>query len=101
MLAKPMTRMKHIRVNVLGIRQGEMAMIARVSQGTVCKWEKNELEPGLTELALIRDAARSRGVDWDDRWFFEPPLSPERAEQVRAPESGALWDLLAKQARVG
>jgi transcriptional regulator with XRE-family HTH domain len=68
-----MTPMQRVRKSVLGLSQSELARIAQVSQGTVSKWETGELEPGRDELGRIRDAARARGIAWDDRWFFEPP----------------------------
>lgn len=73
-----MTPMLHVRKTVLGLSQAEIAAIARVSQGTVSKWEAGQLEPSREELDRIRTSALERGVEWDDRLFFEVPP----AEQV-------------------
>lgn len=62
-----------IRRKVLEVTQGDLAEIAGVSQGTVSKWEKGELEPSREELGRIRDEAQARGLDWSDSWFFEVP----------------------------
>lgn len=48
-----------------------MAEIAKVSQGTVSKWETDQLQPDRREMDRIRREAHKRGLDWDDRWFFE------------------------------
>jgi transcriptional regulator with XRE-family HTH domain len=69
-----MSSLRHIRKNVLGLSQAEFAAIADVSQGTVSKWENDELNPNRDEMARIRDEARRRGLDWNDSWFFECPI---------------------------
>jgi transcriptional regulator with XRE-family HTH domain len=68
-----MTPMLHVRKSVLKLSQAELAKIARVSQGTVSKWEAGQLEPSRDELDRIRLEAVERGLDWEDRWFFETP----------------------------
>lgn len=69
-----------LRKRVFGISQAELAAIAGTSQGTVSKWEAGELEPDRRQLALLRDAARERGLEWSDAWFFEPaPAEPAEA----------------------
>lgn len=68
-----MTPMLHVRKTVLDLNQAELAKIAGTSQGTVSKWETGELEPDRDQLALIRAEIHRRGIDWDDRWFFEAP----------------------------
>lgn len=73
-----MNIMKRIRTEILAVKQREMAVIAKVSQATVCKWENGELEPGLTEMSLIRAEAERRQIPWNDAWFFKLP------EQQRA-----------------
>ena len=70
---------EHIRKNVFGLTQGELATVAGVSQPTVCRWEAGSLEPNRTEMQRIRDEARSRGLPWDDSLFFETPVA-EAAE---------------------
>jgi predicted transcriptional regulator len=72
-----MSALRHIRKDVLALSQSEMAVIAGVSQGTVSKWENGELDPSLDEMSRIRDEAMSRGVTWDDRWFFAAPEATE------------------------
>lgn len=68
-----MNQILHIRTQVLRLTQAELAKIANVSQGTVSKWENGELEPDRDELGRIREEARRRGVEWDDKLFFEAP----------------------------
>lgn len=68
-----MNPLLHIRKNVFGLTQAEMAVIAVVSQGTVSKWEAGALAPDADELKRIRAEATKRGLPWDDRWFFETP----------------------------
>lgn len=68
-----MNPMLHIRKNVFGVPQTEMAEIAAVSQGTVSKWENGSLAPDRNELERIRAEAAARGLTWDDSWFFEAP----------------------------
>ncbi len=70
---------EHIRKRVFGASQSELAAIAGVTQATVSRWENDHFEPSREELGRIRDAARDRGLKWDDRWFFETPREPERA----------------------
>lgn len=70
-----MTPMKLIRKTLLQVSQVEMAAIASTTQATVSRWECGELYPDLAQMARIRDAARCRGLKWDDRMFFEPPTT--------------------------
>jgi len=65
-----MNALRFIRKDVLSLSQAEMAAIAGVSQGTVSKWEAGDLDPSLDEMSRIRDSAISRGLTWDDGWFF-------------------------------
>lgn len=67
----------HIRKVTLGLSQADFAAIAGVSQGTVSKWETDELVPDRNELARMRAAVKDRGLAWDDSWFFEVPASSE------------------------
>jgi transcriptional regulator with XRE-family HTH domain len=71
-----MNPIQHIRKNVLGVSQADLAKVAGVSQGTVSKWENGELKPDLDELGRIRDEAHRRGLEWNDGWFFEGPKPP-------------------------
>lgn len=56
-----------------GVNQTEFASVAKVSQGTVSRWEKGQWEPNRDELARIREEAISRGIDWNDALFFSSP----------------------------
>jgi transcriptional regulator with XRE-family HTH domain len=67
-----MNAMRHIRVSVFGLTQAEFAKLADVGQATVSRWE-NGVSPSLEEMQAIRSAAFARGINWDDRLFFEPP----------------------------
>lgn len=69
----------HVRKVKLAMSQAELAAVAGVSQGTVSKWESGSGSPSRDELARIREEAISKGIDWDDRWFFEAPA------EARAP----------------
>lgn len=84
-----MTPMLHVRKTVLGLTQGEMAAVAGTSQGTVSKWEAGELEPNREQLALIRAEIHHRGIEWDDRLFFDAPAAPdsEPSSPPTAPDS--------------
>ncbi len=69
-MASPML---HIRKNVLGMTQVQLAALTGAQQGTVSRWERGQLEPSRDQLERIREEARNRGVEWDDSWFFERP----------------------------
>lgn len=69
-----MNVIRRIRKEVFGLSQATFAAIVGVSQGTVSKWENGELAPNRDELTRIRNEARRRDIEWDDRWFFEPPV---------------------------
>jgi transcriptional regulator with XRE-family HTH domain len=71
-----MSTLKHIRANIFGVTQREFAMSVGVAQASVSRWE-NGAAPSLTELTAIRDAALRRGIQWDDRYFFEIPEAAE------------------------
>lgn len=71
-----MRPIEHIRRNVFGLKQGPFAEIAGTTQPSVSRWERGELAPDQQEMARIRDAARLRGIAWDDRLFFEVPDQP-------------------------
>lgn len=72
-----MLSIEHIRCNVFHMTQAAFAEVAGVSQATVSRWEAGEWEPNRDDLARIRDAALTKGMDWSDAWFFEiPPSEP-------------------------
>lgn len=65
-----MGAIEHIRKAVLGVTQADLGAIVGVTQATVSRWENGEGAPSLDEMARIRTAAKARGIDWDDAWFF-------------------------------
>jgi transcriptional regulator with XRE-family HTH domain len=67
-----MIAIRHIRKNIFQLSQAEFAAIAGVVQATVSRWE-NGVPLSLDEMKTIREAAMSRGIDWNDSWFFESP----------------------------
>lgn len=67
----------HVRKVRFGVSQAEFGAIAGVSQGTVSKWEADELSPDREEMERIRSEAKAKGLEWDDRWFFEVPQAAE------------------------
>jgi predicted transcriptional regulator len=71
-----MNQIVHIRKNVFKVSQSEFGDIAGTTQPSVSRWERGELEPSRTEMTRIREAATSRGLEWNDLWFFESP-TPE------------------------
>lgn len=70
-----MNALKHIRINVFGVKQQEFAAIAGVQQSTVSRWENDEAAPSLEEMNRIRTEAGKRKLKkkWDDRLFFAQP----------------------------
>lgn len=73
-----MNTMRHIRTSVFRVTQAEFGRLAGVGQATVSRWEGG-VAPSLEEMQAIRKAAFERGIDWDDRWFFEAPENSEEA----------------------
>jgi predicted transcriptional regulator len=71
-----MLAIQNIRKNVLAVTQSDLARICSVSQGTVSKWERGELAPDLSAMRAIREEAARRGIDWDDRLFFDDLAAP-------------------------
>lgn len=65
--------MTRIRKEVFHATQAEMAEIAGTAQASISRWENEETSPTLLDLAKIRSEAMTRGLDWDDSWFFEAP----------------------------
>ncbi len=69
-----MSPIRYIRIHVFGLTQKEFAAIAKVGQASVSRWE-NGCPLSSDEMHCIREEARSRSLDWDDRWFFEAPAT--------------------------
>lgn len=66
-----MSGILHIRKKVLNLSQARFAAIAKVTQGTVSKWEAGALDPDRAEMVRIRTYAIAQGIRWRDSWFFE------------------------------
>lgn len=79
-IMRGMNTVEHIRKKVLGLSQEAFSRVAGVSQPTVSRWERGELEPGRDEMSLIRSKAIEDGKAWDDSWFFEVPSQDEDAD---------------------
>lgn len=72
-----MNAIMDIRKNRFGVSQAAFAVVAGVSQATVSRWENGELEPKRRELARIRAAATTLGIEWSDAWFFDAQEAAE------------------------
>lgn len=73
-MSEAQTPIAYIRHKVFdGMSQTAFAVVAGATQATVSRWENLELEPDREQMARIREAARERGAEWDDRLFFEVP----------------------------
>lgn len=66
-----MNAIRFIRTKVFGVTQAEFAAIAGVKQPSVSRWEAG-VAPSLDDMQSIRSAAKDRGIEWNDQWFFEP-----------------------------
>lgn len=63
----------HIRESVFGCAtQDAWAELLGTTQATVSRWETAGRIPG-PKQELIREKARRRRIEWDDRWFFAVP----------------------------
>lgn len=87
-----MNPIEHIRKAVFCLTQREFAEAIGVAQPTVSRWEKG-VPIASSEMASIRREAFTRGIEWDDKWFFEVPLSlpsgsPSVAGLQPLPKSG-------------
>lgn len=85
-----MRPIQFIRQSVFNATQAEFALIARVTQATVSRWESDESssEPGRDDLGVIRAAAMDRGLAWNDAWFFDPPACHPKT-QANSAENAA------------
>lgn len=77
-----MRPIEHIRRKVFGLKQGPFAEIAGTTQPSISRWERGEQNPDAAEMMRIRDAALERGIEWDDRLFFEVPAAEQPAESA-------------------
>lgn len=73
-----------VRKNVFDLSQESFAKALGVNQSTVSRWENGTLEPSRSEMEGIRGLARQRNVKWDDRWFFDAALIPDKAKKAEA-----------------
>ncbi len=73
---KPIT---HIRTNIFKLSPAAFADAVGVTQPTVWRWENGKMQPGQQALERIRSTALERGLEWDDRLFFEAPSCAESA----------------------
>jgi transcriptional regulator with XRE-family HTH domain len=75
-----MTPVAHIRRRVLKMTQVQLAAALKVSQPTVCRWERQGLFPAEYQRR-VRALARAAGLPWSDSWFLDAPhaaASPQR-----------------------
>lgn len=82
-----MNAVEFIRTKVFKLTQAPFAVIAGVSQPTVSRWEAPDnagSEPSRDEMDRIRSAAKTRGLDWNDSWFFQTFPDEEPAEKESA-----------------
>jgi transcriptional regulator with XRE-family HTH domain len=68
--------MKQVR-QLLNLPQNQIAIIAGVSQATVCRWEQGQWEPNRDELERIRNYALKHGYKWEDAFFFPNDETPK------------------------
>ena len=68
-----MKAIEHIRKHIFKTTQGAFGEIAGTTQASVSRWENGTQEPSQSEMESIRNGARDRGIQWDDRLFFEVP----------------------------
>ena len=79
-----MNRLRVIRKTIFQVPQKDMAALIGCAQSTLSRWERNERQPALDDMARIREAAAEKNIKWDDRWFFEdPPAEAHAPSQPR------------------
>lgn len=79
-----MRPIENIRRRIFRVSQTEFGSIAGTTQASVSRWERGELSPDQTEMERIRAEARARGLDWDDTWFFEVPVTAHPQTEASA-----------------
>jgi transcriptional regulator with XRE-family HTH domain len=62
------------------LNQEQLAGLLGVTKATISRWESGERFPDREHWPLIREVT---GIGTDELSEWSPPLSPERAEQVR------------------
>jgi len=65
-----MSRLRYIRENVLVMTQEELAVELGISQPSVSALERTDRFHH--HMPRIREIAIGKGIEWDDRLFFEP-----------------------------
>lgn len=61
----------HIRKDVFGLTQREMASVAGTRQATVSRWEAGTLEPSRDQMQAILDKAFELGLPLSAADFFD------------------------------
>lgn len=63
----------HIRKNVLGMTQSQLAKALNITQVAVSKWEARGLFPS-DKIGLVRELCQEKqGADWSDSTLFDTP----------------------------
>lgn len=78
--SREVTPLLHIRKRVFNVNQTEFAALANASQAAVSRWENEQTFPTLNEMRAIREAAFSRGIEWNDDWFYSLPTDASTDE---------------------
>jgi predicted transcriptional regulator len=79
-----MNTIRFIRTKVFSVTQADFAAIAAVGQASISRWENGDGDPSLAEMRNIREAARERGLEFQDEWFFQIPAHALGDEHVRS-----------------
>lgn len=78
-MSESLTPGRYIRKHVFGeLTQSAFGALLGYSQAHIHRWESGE-KISREGQERIRALARTRGIDWDDKWFFEVPEDPARA----------------------
>jgi DNA-binding XRE family transcriptional regulator len=78
----PNNGLSFVRKALLKLTQVKFARIAGASQATVSRWETGELEPSMSQLRAIRDAAVGAGLEWNDSWLLDAPDAPQQTTEA-------------------
>lgn len=76
-----MTSFRHIRRDVLGLTQTQLAGALNVTQAAVSQWESGKGSPTLENIRRLRAFAIGQGAPWNDAWIFDavPPSDVSRS----------------------